>query len=63
MTLLRVIVWVIFIYLAAKLIGVMIRYVRRMMMPHHDSIKQRPKDKEQYPDVEDVPYEDIPDKK
>lgn len=63
MNLFRVILWVIVIYVAAKLIGVLVRYIRRMMMPRHDTIRQGPKEKRQFQDAEDVPYEEIPDKK
>ena len=63
MSLLRIIVWVILLFLAAKIIGSIFRFVRTMLSPPRNTIKSTTKEPEPYSNVEDVPYEEVPDKK
>lgn len=63
MSLLRVILWVILLFIAAKIIGSAIRFVRTLLSPARTTIKSTAKDPESYSNVEDVPYEEVPDKK
>jgi hypothetical protein len=62
-SLLRIIVWVILLFIAAKIIGSVLRFVRSMLSPPRDTIKSTTKNPEPYSNVEDVPYEEVPDKK
>lgn len=63
MSLLRVIVWVILLFLAAKIIGSVLRFLRTMLSPPRNTIKSTSKKPDSYSNVEDVPYEEVPDKK
>jgi hypothetical protein len=61
--LIRFIFWMILSFIAAKLIGQFIRYIRQLFIPNQhiqDTSKQQVK---KYSNVEDVPYEEISDKK
>ncbi|MEW5797389.1 MAG: hypothetical protein AB1728_00150 [Bacteroidota bacterium] len=62
--LLRFILWMIIVFIAAKIIGSTLRYLRRLATPNRHIKDQRHETKvDEYKDVEDVPYEDISDKK
>ena len=62
--LLRYIFWLIVAFIAVKIAGEIIRYLRRLLTPNQhikNPIQQQRAEK--YNNVEDVPYEEIPDKK
>jgi len=56
-------VWVILLFIAAKIIGSALRFLRTMLSPPRNTIKNTTKEPEPYSNVEDVPYEEVPDKK
>lgn len=60
---LQFILWMIFVYIAAKIIGQLLRTIRRLLTPNRDirhrstaSAPRRGKN------IEDIPYEEIKDK-
>ena len=62
--LLRFIFWTIIIFIAAKIIGSTLRYLRRIATPNrHIKDHQRETKVDEQKDVEDVSYEDVSDKK
>ncbi|MBI2428969.1 MAG: hypothetical protein HYV29_09290 [Ignavibacteriales bacterium] len=62
--LLRFILWMILFFIAAKIIGATIRYLRRTLTPNrHIKDQQKRSNVEEYKNVEDVPYEDVSNKK
>ena len=61
--LLRFILWTILIFIAAKIIGITLRYLRRALTPNLHIKNHRNQSKiEDSKDVEDVPYEDVSNK-
>lgn len=61
--LLRFILWTILIFIAAKILGGILRYLRRALTPNLHVKNQRNQSKvEESKDVEDIPYEDISNK-
>lgn len=62
--LLRFIIWMIIMFIAVKIAGVVIRYIRELLNPNlHIKNSGRRKNIEEEHTVEDIPYEDITDKK
>lgn len=57
---LRIIIWVILLFIAIKIIGIAMRYVRKIMTPNRHISTKANKGPERYTNVEDVPYEEIP---
>lgn len=60
---LRFLVWMIIVFVAAKILGQVIRYVRLLFTPnknvlHHRSSPSKP----QSQNIEDIPYEEMKDK-
>ncbi len=60
---LQFILWMIFVYIAAKIIGQLLRTIRRLLTPNRDvqnrsTVKTTRRGKH----VEDIPYEEIKDK-
>ena len=60
---LQFILWMIFVYIAAKIIGQLLRTIRRLLTPNRDvqnrsTINTTRRGKQ----VEDIPYEEIKDK-
>jgi hypothetical protein len=62
--LLRFIIWMIIIFIAAKIAGVIIRYIRALITPnrHINNSRHQQTIKEEH-SIEDIPYEDVTDKK
>ncbi|MFZ4620201.1 MAG: hypothetical protein ACOYNS_06570 [Bacteroidota bacterium] len=60
---LRFIIWMIFVYIAAKIIGQLVRTVRLLLTPNRDVLNRnaRPTVRGKK-DIEDIPYEEIKDK-
>lgn len=58
--LLRYIIWLILIFIAAKIVGSIIIYIRKLLTPNQH-IKDRGQDKKvgEYKNVEEIPYEDV----
>lgn len=62
--LLRFILWMILFFIAAKIIGTALRYVRRLLTPNkHIQDPGTRNNGKKYTNVEDVPYEDVSNKK
>ena len=62
--LLRYIFWLIVAFIAVKVAGEIIRYIRRLLTPNkHIKNHIQQQRAEKYTDIEDVPYEEIQDKK
>lgn len=60
---LRFIIWMILIFIAGKILGQVIRYVRLMLTPNKDVLKHQPRSPFRRTNpVEDIPYEEIKDK-
>lgn len=62
--LIRFIFWMIVAFVLVKIAGEIIRYIRKLLIPNQhikNSIQQQRAEK--YNNIEDVPYEEIPDKK
>ena len=62
--LLRFIFWMIVAFIAVKIAGEIFRYIRRLLIPNQhikNHIQQQRAEK--YTNIEDVPYEEIQDKK
>ncbi len=60
---LQFILWMIFVYIAAKIIGQLLRTIRRLLTPNRDvrnrsTVNTTRRGKQ----VEDIPYEEIKDK-
>lgn len=59
--LLRFILWLIIIFIAGKIVGSVVVYLRKVLTPNkHVSSIDKKKSQEKYEDVEDVPYEELP---
>ena len=60
---LRFIVWMIIVFVAAKILGQAVRYMRLLMTPNKDVQKRNSAshtDRKKH--IEDIPYEEIKDK-
>jgi len=60
---LRVIIWIILIFIAVKIAGVLVRYVRMLMTPNRHIVDASTQPTERSTPIEDVPYEDVSDPK
>ena len=60
---LRFIVWMIIFFIAAKITGQLVRYVRLLFTPNKDILKHDQRSHGQTKNtIEDIPYEEIKDK-
>ncbi len=60
---LQFIIWMIFVYIAAKIIGQLIRIIRSMLTPNKDVMhRNTPTSFRGRKNIEDIPYEEIKDK-
>jgi hypothetical protein len=60
---LRVIIWIILLFIAVKIAGSLVRYIRKIMTPNRRVVDAAARPKEPYTNVEDIPYVDVPDQK
>ncbi len=57
---LQFILWMIFVYIAAKIIGQLLRTIRRLLTPNRDiQHRQSGASMRRGKNVEDIPYEEI----
>lgn len=56
---LRVIIWIILLFIAVKIAGSIVRYIRKIMTPNRHVVDASARPKEPYNNVEDIPYEDV----
>lgn len=62
--LLRFIIWLIIFFIAVKILAVSIRYLRRLFNPKtHSEDFPKSRTAHQNNTIEDIPYEDVSDKK
>lgn len=60
---LRFIIWMIIFFIAAKIIGRVVRYVRLLFTPNNDILKHDQRSHgETANTIEDIPYEEIKEK-
>lgn len=58
---LRVIIWIILLFIAVKIAGSIVRYIRKIMTPNRHVVDANARPKEPYTHVDDIPYEDVSD--
>ena len=60
----RFIIWMIVVFIAAKILGQTIRYLRLLMTPNRDVLTRKDRSPfEKKKPIEDIPYEEIKDTK
>lgn len=63
MSIIRIILWMIVVFIAAKIAGSVLRYVRKIISPPRVAAGNTDRGPESYHNVEDVPYEEVTEKK
>ncbi len=61
---LRFILWMIMVLVAAKIVGQIVRYIRHLLTPNKDVLTRGGKSRDRSANrIEDIPYEEIKEKK